>query len=102
MQYLPYYFKAHLSMWKTVRINCCVGDHILQEFYTLYLTRFRTYKIARPTPDKNLGGKGASDRETRAAKSLDRAIFFLMTTLCIAFYESYLFMVAPNSWQTGI
>jgi hypothetical protein len=22
-----------------------VGDHILQEFYTLYLTRFRTYKI---------------------------------------------------------
>ncbi len=22
-----------------------VGDHILQEFYTLYVTRFRTYKI---------------------------------------------------------
>ncbi len=26
----------------------CVGDHILQEFNTLYLTRFRTYKIALP------------------------------------------------------
>jgi hypothetical protein len=26
-----------------------VGDHILQEFNTLYPTRFRTYKIARPT-----------------------------------------------------
>ncbi len=24
---------------------CCV-DHILQEFYTLFLTRFRTYQIA--------------------------------------------------------
>jgi hypothetical protein len=28
------------------------GDHILLEFNTLYLTRFRTYKIARP-PDTN-------------------------------------------------
>jgi hypothetical protein len=26
----------------------CVGDHILYEFNTLYLTRFRTYKIALP------------------------------------------------------
>ncbi len=25
-------------------MNCTV-DHILQEFYTLFLTRFRTYKI---------------------------------------------------------
>jgi hypothetical protein len=25
-----------------------VGDHILQEFNTLYLTRYRTYKIALP------------------------------------------------------
>jgi hypothetical protein len=34
----------------------CVGDHILQELNTLYLTRFRTYKIARP-PQKNQGGE---------------------------------------------
>ncbi len=28
-------------------------DHILQEFYTLFLTIFRTYKIALPyTPNK--------------------------------------------------
>ena len=40
----------------------CVGEHILQEFNTLYLTRFRTYKIARPPQTKNLGGEGASDR----------------------------------------
>jgi hypothetical protein len=25
-----------------------VGDHLLQEFNTMYLTRFRTYKFARP------------------------------------------------------
>jgi hypothetical protein len=40
----------------------CVGDHILQEFITLFLTRFRTYKFATPTPNKNLGEEGASDR----------------------------------------
>jgi hypothetical protein len=27
-------------------------DHILQEFYTLFLTRFRTYKIALPSQTK--------------------------------------------------
>ncbi len=26
----------------------CVVDHILQEFNTLFLTRFRTFKIATP------------------------------------------------------
>jgi hypothetical protein len=30
----------------------CVVDHILQEFYTLFLTRFRTYKIDSPHPTK--------------------------------------------------
>ena len=32
-------------------LNCTV-DHILQEFYTLFLTRFRTYKIASPPQTK--------------------------------------------------
>ncbi len=36
---------------------CYVGDHNLQEFNTLLLTRFRTYKIAFPPPNKNLGGE---------------------------------------------
>jgi hypothetical protein len=26
----------------------CTVEHILQEFYTLFLTRFRTYKIVSP------------------------------------------------------
>ena len=30
----------------------CVVDHILQEFYTLFLTRWRTYKIATPPQTK--------------------------------------------------
>jgi hypothetical protein len=38
----------------------CVGDHIQREFNTLFLTRFRAYKIARPPQIK--GGEGASDR----------------------------------------
>ncbi len=35
-----------------------VGDYILQEFYTLHLTRFRTYKIARPIQTKTWEGRG--------------------------------------------
>jgi hypothetical protein len=30
----------------------CTVDHILQEFYTLFLTRLRTYKIASPPQTK--------------------------------------------------
>jgi hypothetical protein len=33
-----------------------VGHHILQEFNALYVTRFRTFKIAYPFQDKNLEG----------------------------------------------
>ncbi len=40
----------------------CVGDLILQEFDTLFLTRFRTYKIALPLLNKSLGGEGVPDR----------------------------------------
>jgi hypothetical protein len=32
----------------------CVVDHILHEFNTLFLTRFRTYKIATPPQTKTL------------------------------------------------
>jgi hypothetical protein len=32
-------------------VNCAV-DHILQEFYTLFLTRFITYQIASPPQTK--------------------------------------------------
>jgi hypothetical protein len=39
-------------LWGGVGVLNCVVDHILQEFYTLFLTRFRTYKIALPPPTK--------------------------------------------------
>ncbi len=35
----------------------CTVDHILQEFYTLFLTRFKTYKIASP-PQTKMTNKG--------------------------------------------
>ncbi len=35
-----------------------VGEHTLQELNTLYLTRFRTYKIARPPQTKTQEGRG--------------------------------------------
>jgi hypothetical protein len=35
--------------WKLLK---CTVDHILQEFYTLFLTRFRTYNIAAPPQTK--------------------------------------------------
>ncbi len=42
-----------------------VGDHILLEFNTLYLTRFRTYKIARPPPQtKTQEGRGPRQKNT--------------------------------------
>jgi hypothetical protein len=34
------------------RVLSCVVDHILLEFNTLFLTRFRTYKIATPPQTK--------------------------------------------------
>ncbi len=47
-----------LCGWEGVGQSSPLGDHILQEFNTLYLTRYTTYKIARP-PNKNLGGEWA-------------------------------------------
>jgi hypothetical protein len=37
-------------------LNCGV-DHILQEFYTLFLAKFRTYKIATPPPHLQMTSK---------------------------------------------
>jgi hypothetical protein len=42
----------------------CVGDHILPEFNTLFLTRFRIYKIAALPQTKNLGGEGGGGNQT--------------------------------------
>ncbi len=60
----------------------CVRDHILQEFNILFLTRFKTYKISRPSPQKNLGGAGSTKSHFTGLS--------LITTFGIAFYQSNL------------
>jgi hypothetical protein len=44
--------------WEGVGVLSCVGDHILQEFSALLLTRLRTYKIDLPPQTKTLEGNG--------------------------------------------
>jgi hypothetical protein len=39
-------------LWGEGEVLSCLVNHILQEFYTLFLTRFRTYKIASPLQTK--------------------------------------------------
>ncbi len=48
------------SVWLggVVGVLSCVGDHILQEVNTLFLTRFRTYKIATPPQTKTQEERG--------------------------------------------
>jgi hypothetical protein len=43
-------------VWVGRGVLNCVVDHILQEFNTLFLTRFRTYKIAT-TPQTKMTSK---------------------------------------------
>jgi hypothetical protein len=53
------------SVWlgggEGLRVLGPVGDHILQEFNTLYLASFRTYKTVRP-PETKPRREEASDR----------------------------------------
>ncbi len=66
---LPFYLLSHLpqpsppsqSKLQYIKTVCgyggwgvlsCVVDHILQEFNNMFLTRFRTYKIATPPQTK--------------------------------------------------
>jgi hypothetical protein len=41
-----------VCLWGGVGVLNCTVDHILQEFYTLFLTRFRTYKSDTPPQRK--------------------------------------------------
>ncbi len=62
-------------------VASCVGDHILQEFNTLYLTRFRTYKIALGHP-KQKPKRGGGLRKTPATKSLYMTTFWIARNPC--------------------
>ncbi len=66
-------------------LNCAV-DHILQEFYTLFLTRFKAYKIASP-PQTKMTGKD----DIKGLVSLQ----FLRHWYAVS-------AAAARSWQTGV
>jgi hypothetical protein len=66
----------------------CVGDHILQDFNTLFLTRFRIYKIATPSPPppKQQPSREGGPRQTDTCCKVPLQI----PTFGIAFYQSNL------------
>jgi hypothetical protein len=57
-----------------------VGDHILQESNTLCLTRFKTYKIARPAQTRGWGQINTCRKVPLQLNFLDD------TTLCFGIY----------------
>jgi hypothetical protein len=60
-------------------------DHILQEFNTVYLTRLRTYKIARPPKQKPSRGGGL--RQINTCRKVPLQVNFLDdTTFCFVVY----------------
>jgi hypothetical protein len=63
-----------------------VGDHILQEFNTLYLTRFRTYKFARPPKQKTKERRGLKTDKHLSQSPLTGNFFKILH----CFYQSNL------------
>ncbi len=62
-----------------------VGGHILQEFKTLYLTRFRTYKMLHHPKQKPSRGGGLRQINTYRKVPL-QVNFFFMATFCFGVY----------------
>ncbi len=56
-------------------VSGCVIEHILQKFYTLYLTRFSTYKIAGPPQLKPR--KGGDLRHKNTCRKVFLHVIFL-------------------------
>jgi hypothetical protein len=52
----------YLTRLRTYKISRTPPKQVGEGFNTLYLTRLRTYKISRTPPKQNLVGEGASDR----------------------------------------
>ncbi len=63
-----------------------VGDHILQEFNTLYLTRFRIYKVARPPQTKTQEGRGPQT-DKHLPRNPSTGQFVRVTTFCFGVYK---------------
>ncbi len=89
------YIVHKYTMCKGRGVRGSVGDHILQEFNTLYLTRFRTYKIATKPQTKTQEGWGPQT-EKYMPQSPFTGQFFQMTTFCFVFYVVSSSMVRLN------
>jgi hypothetical protein len=72
------------------------GDHILQEFYTLYVTRFRAYIIADLPQDKNLEKCKGPQTDNQLPQNPFTGPF-KTKKFCIVFHESYLSTVGGTN-----
>ncbi len=78
------------------------GDHILQEFNTLYLTRFRTYKNCQAKP-KQIPRRGGVPRQINTCRKVPLQInFFLLTTFCFGVYIVNQSMAKMKRWHSSI
>ncbi len=72
-----------------------VGANILQEFNTLYLTRFRTYKIARPPITKTWRGGGL--RQVTTCRKVSLQVNFFRWRHFALVSVKLISVLAPNS-----
>ncbi len=76
----------------------CVGAHILLEFYTLFLTRFRNYKIALPPQTKTYKGRLPQIDKHQRQSPFTRLFFILrhLALLSISLMFLGLWISAPR------
>ncbi len=72
--------------WEGVGALSLIGDHILLEFNTLYLTRFRTYKFARPPQKKQKPRRGGDLRQKNTYRKVPLQVNFMDETFCCGVY----------------
>jgi hypothetical protein len=65
------------------RMLGCVGEYLLHYFYKMYVTGFRTCKIALPHQDKNLGKGGGLRKILICRKVLFQVTFKEVILHCI-------------------
>jgi hypothetical protein len=75
LKYSILYRIQKVCAWDGWGVLSCVGDHILQEFNTLFLTRFRTYKIAL-TPRKQKPRRGGGLRQINTCRKVPLQVIF--------------------------
>ncbi len=91
----PRFPVSKYSIYRQCVVLSPVGDHILQEFNT----RFRTYQISTPPPNKNLGGEAAFRKINTCRKIPLQANFLDDNILLLCLY--CLTCKSPGSEDSG-